>query len=342
MHSPQHLKGLSLSAAGLLALIIPLAAFQGSSREEVPDAPASPILLDGWQDLRCAECHGEQAEEWAGSAHAFAWESPNFQAELPHLRRPARCHSCHAPEPLHLAEIGAKPRVRSEYRHLGVDCLTCHLGPKDTMLGPHGRPSKAHATARGDSFKPGANDLCIVCHRVNVGPVIGLARDFDPTGPDGRPRSCVGCHMEFTEREPRPDENGQVDEDALPRPGRSHRLRGPGDPAFLASAFHLSLSDSGPDLSVKVTNRAGHRLPGLQQQSFAFHAVALDIDGKVLGEANLTVNAREYLPAAGFETLDIPGAAAAESVHLTAAHHPHAGGPPVPFLDMKLENASRD
>ncbi|HJO26676.1 MAG TPA: multiheme c-type cytochrome [Planctomycetota bacterium] len=365
MHTPlQHalLICATLAALGLLAAPdAPGDAPGGQTPQEEqrdsssgPKTSSTPALLDGWQDLRCTECHAAQVEEWAGSAHAFAWESPAYQAGLPHLRRPARCHGCHAPEPLHLAQIGAKPRVRAEYRHLGVDCLACHLGPGETMLGPHGRSSEAHATARGASFKPGSNDLCIVCHRVTVGPVIGIAKGFVAEGPDGRQRSCVGCHMAFVERDPRPDKDGPVgpldegderdegDEEALPRPGRSHRLRGPGDPAFLAEAFAVTLIGKGDGAAISIVNQAAHRLPGLQEQSFVFHTTVLGEAGESLAEAEHTIDARSHIAAYGSAELPLPEARASVGnvrVQLTATHHPHGGGAPLQFLDMTLDLA---
>jgi hypothetical protein len=328
MQSPQ----LPFLLAGGIALLL---AFAPTTREAQDDplvpapAPTGPILLEGWRDLACAQCHAEQTEEWAGSAHALAWVDEIYQAELLNQRRPARCHGCHAPEPLHVNGLGSKPRVRPDNRHFGINCEACHLGPENTMLGPHGRPTDAHGTARGDSFKPGSSALCIGCHRVNIGPVIGLAKDFVAEGADGRPRSCVGCHMALVERDLPED----ADEDALPRPGRSHRLRGPSDPAFLAKTFEVTLTREGEEVVLRLVNRAGHRLPGLLEQSFVFSARSLDGAGVELGTAEHAVDARNWLPSAGSASLRLPAGA---SVSLKAAYHPHGGGQPIPFLQISL------
>src|SRR5688572_33388898 len=72
----------------------PLAAPPRSVEDDRPAREAEPTAYVHSAE-RCAECHGDIAEAWTGSAHAHATTSPLFAA----LRAPddASCARCHAP-----------------------------------------------------------------------------------------------------------------------------------------------------------------------------------------------------------------------------------------------------
>src|SRR6185503_17542859 len=100
---------------------------------------------------------------------------------------------------------------------------------------------------------PGSNALCSACHAFNIGPVIGIAKDFATANLEGRGLSCVGCHMAPVER--------AWASDAPPRPGRSHAIQTPRDPAFLRLAFGTTVRTAGGKTTLVLENQAGHRVP---------------------------------------------------------------------------------
>ncbi|MFT6041051.1 MAG: hypothetical protein ACI9C2_001218 [Gammaproteobacteria bacterium] len=308
-------------------------------------------MLDGWESMECVECHREIASEWASTLHAQAWIDQRYQDAIAEKRRPQSCYGCHIPQPLQLSPFGGKPRPRNpettpsdEALHYGISCLSCHLGPDDTMLGPYesdpdNEISPAHKSMKGEAFGGTLGDaLCINCHRTNVGPVIGIAKDFEVTRQADKGLSCVGCHMSQVERSAAIEtlEDGTTKHSPV-RLGRSHALQTPRDPKFLAEAFGLDarLTDTGAELL--ITNQAAHRIPGLKTRSMTFVVQALDVDGKVLGEASLLIDSRAYLPVDGLLPIDIASATAPAKLQVTATHDWIGVEAPVEFVNKALE-----
>jgi hypothetical protein len=119
------------------------------------------------------------------------------------------------------------------------------------------------------------------------------------------------------------------------RPGRSHALQTPRDPAFLRRAFEPSLSVEGAKSVVLIANRAGHRVPGLIGRSIEFKAELLDAGGKTVGQGALTIDTRSYLPVEDRVRIEIEGVGAA--VRLIGLHHDPRLEKPVQFMDERLE-----
>jgi hypothetical protein len=297
-----------------------------------PRIALKPELLPKYEEHKCVSCHADVALEWAGDAHAIAWVDEEYIEQLAEKKRPETCHGCHAPKPLLMGDLAAKPVVREDARHLGITCESCHLGSDGMVLGPRGTKTTAHVSRAADVFVAGrSNALCVSCHRFNVGPVIGIAKDFEQAELAAAGLSCLGCHaadveMKFASK------NG--DEDPPVRKGKSHRFQTPRDPAFLAAAFDLSLESKDGASFVRVVNRAGHRVPGLVGRVLEFEAVALDEAGLEIGRKVLTVDATAYLPVQG--ELSIPLGVAASSVHVVAKHVEARSSEPVVFVDTKL------
>ena len=275
-------------------------------------------------ELDCAECHARVVDEWARSAHGVAWLDEVYHEELDGRRKPESCWSCHAPQPLHGADgLAKRPQTRDGDRTHGVDCAACHLAPDGAWLGARGTETEAHATRASETLAAGSNALCATCHRTNIGPVVGVARDFEQAGMAERELSCVGCHFALVEAE---NGGGQV---------RSHALQTPRDPRFLALAFEPSLERRGGALVVRIENRAGHRVPGLIGREITFEARAVDAGGETVATAELALDARRFLPVDGERELVLEADAAA--VHLTAQHLDPRALAAVPFLDVRLE-----
>jgi hypothetical protein len=176
---------------------------------------------------------------------------------------------------------------------------------------------------------PGSNALCAACHSTNIGPVVGIAKDFEASRQSERGRSCVGCHMHAVERR-------WAEGESVPlRTGRSHALQTPRDPSFLRRAFELSLSGA----KVVIENRAGHRVPGLIGREIRFEAEALDAGGAVLCRGQLALDARSYLPVDG--RLEIALDRAGAAVRVVGRHLDPRAEEPVPFLDERLVPAGR-
>jgi len=326
-----------LAPSGAVALVALLAS-AGSvwqARTPWPLQPPAPVpdgrpeKLARASELACAECHAAQVAEWAGTTHALAWENEPYQEELQGRKKAESCHGCHAPVALHGADdalLTGKPEARKEARHLGVSCESCHLATDGALLGPTGAATDKHATRKGASFgAAGSNALCASCHRTTVGPVIGLARDFEQSAGAAEGATCVGCHMA-----PRAD----VAVEGGTRTVRSHALQTPRDPAFLALGFELALALDASSPALRVRNRAGHRVPGLIGRELEFVATALDAAGAELGRETLTLTTESYLPVD--ESVDLALPARTARVRVLGRHHDPRLEKPVTFLEREL------
>jgi hypothetical protein len=321
------------SGTSFLLLALGAAAFSARQDPAWDLAPPAPpddgriATLDRLEESSCTECHREIAEEWSRSAHALAWVDRAYQEELKDRKKPEACHGCHVPEPLHLGELGKKPEARADGRHFGVSCEACHLGPGGAMLGPTGAAADAHPSATSPTMTgAGTTELCVSCHRTTVGPVIGIAKDFETSELRQGGASCVGCHMAV---------KGEVElEGGLKRPIRSHELQTPRDPSFLARAFELSARVAGGKTVVEIRNRAGHRVPGLIGREIDFVARGLDAGGKELAAGELSIDTSSYLPIG--ESLTIELGAAAAKVRVVGRHLDPQWKEPRPFLEVEL------
>ncbi|MEY2783990.1 MAG: hypothetical protein RL277_194 [Planctomycetota bacterium] len=301
----------------------------------LPDA--RPAELERWKELSCAECHEDVTREWARTTHAMAWIDPLYQESLKEKKKPESCHNCHIPEPLSHVEPGAKPKSRDpqhNWSHFGIDCNTCHLGKEGEILGPFGAPNEAHRSVAAEAFRPENQSamLCIGCHATNIGPVIGIARDFVETEQEKKGRSCVGCHMAPLER--------TIAKDATTvRKGRSHELQTPRDPAFLARAFEYRARRNGDKVLVEFENVSGHRVPGLIGRVLDIDAELLDAQGASLAKGRLSIDHKQFAPVDGVLTLELEAAnaAAGAKVLLKGLHDAPGYETPQLFLERTLE-----
>lgn len=338
---PHHVSRRAVVACALLFLASSLAiALQERPRTWDLKTPApavsfTPAKIEKLEELACAACHADVALEWASTGHALAWVDEQYLEELKEKKKPESCWGCHIPKPLMQGSLSARPTAREDARRFGVSCESCHLGPDGVMLGPRGTPTSAHASKASDAFiGQGSNALCITCHKVNIGPVVGIAKDFEQSGQEKRGQSCVGCHsanVEMRFAKSPPDKGAE----APARKGKSHALQTPRDPTFLRRAFELSLHVADGKSLVTVKNAAGHRVPGLIGRKITFKAEALDAQGKVLTKGELVIEAETYLPVD--ESIDIALSARAAEVHVVGHHDDPRAVTPVTFLDERLK-----
>ncbi len=311
--------------------------------QPIPDGRIA--RLENLGAYACVQCHTDVANEWAASTHALAWRDPIYQEEIAGKSRPEACHACHIPKPLHQGQLGLKPEARPEtkadaWEH-GISCESCHQGPDGEILGPLGLTTSAHTSKRADSMIDGGSTaLCLSCHKVNIGPVIGIAKDFETSNQAARGRSCVGCHWAAVERAwanaPAEKSPGVVlaSSELSPRPGRSHATQTPRDPAFLRRAFELSAEVKAGKTVITIRNSTGHRVPGLIGRSFELTASVLDAGGKVLAEKKQVFDTRAHLPVD--QSVELVIDALGKEVRLVGMHNDPRLDKPVPFLDVRL------
>lgn len=327
--------------AGLGALVLSswvLQAAQDGAPWELhapaPEISFSPTRLEGLEGYACATCHRDVVDEWADSAHALAWEDEEYQSALKKKRRPLLCHSCHIPQPIVGDTLAKRPKAREDTLHLGVSCESCHEGPGGAMLGPRGTETSAHPSVQSEYMsEPGSNALCASCHATNIGPVIGIAKDFEKAKLAERGFSCVGCHMGLVER--RWAEDPEAPGESPVRSGRSHAIQTPRDPAFLRLAFEVELVTEGKP-RVVVRNRAGHRVPGLTGREIVFRAVLLDDSGAEIETQELTFDTSAFLPVDGSRGIEFTESGS--QVRLTGNHVDPRADEPVLFLDERLSS----
>lgn len=321
-----------LVRAGVLAAAVVIAAALAVARDDGDDlsspAPAvalRPERVPDSADHECAGCHARVVDEWAGSAHGVAWLDEDYQAALADRTRPELCHGCHIPEPLLAQEalprrVRARPETGAEPLGHGVSCQACHLGANGELLGARGAETDAHATAAdGRLSLAGSNALCAACHRTSIGPVVGIARDFETAGLAERGLSCLGCHAAEVES------GGRM--------VRSHAIQTPRDPTFLRRAFEVEASSDG-GVHVTIGNLAGHRVPGLRGRVVAFRAELLDGAGQVVSSGTLELTTKTFLPVE--QARDIALAGAGVEVRVRGDHVDPRAEEPIPFLDVRL------
>lgn len=306
-------------------------------RTPAPVIALKPAALDKLEDSACFACHADVAREWATTAHAIAWIDEPYVAALLEKKKPETCWGCHAPKPLLQGDLSTKPAARDEPRRLGITCESCHLGSAGQIQGPRGTPTTAHPSQASAVFVAGhADALCINCHRTNIGPVVGIAKDFEVAKMSERGLSCMGCHAADVEMR-FAGTNGQ--EEPPVRKGKSHALQTPRDPAFLRQAFELTAVSAAGKCTVTIANKAGHRVPGLIGRTLEFEAVAFGDAGQQLATKTLSIDASAYLPVDG--RLDLVLDVSAIELHVTGRHLDPRAAEPVVFLDVRLPAKTR-
>jgi DNA-binding beta-propeller fold protein YncE len=225
----------------------------------------------------CGDCHTAEYQAWSKSAHAHAGEDPmmKFCAKVERDLRGRQygrlCAGCHDP-------VGARLGDVALTSGRGVTCLGCHDVTRSLRSGGNAdleydahtwtADHKAQASARLAVLR--TPEFCAGCHAQFV-PGTGLEaisthHEWQKTKfgspPAGEAQTtCIDCHM-------RKDENGVVDHAAIGGNMYLASKFNAGDPDFvsrvrknLESAITLGAVRVGTDVTVTVTNRAGHDFP---------------------------------------------------------------------------------
>jgi hypothetical protein len=315
------------SIAALAAGVIAVAAIEDPPLSKpAPVTGGGPVKLARAGESKCNECHASIVEEWAWTAHALAWQDEVYQEELKGRKKAEACHGCHIPAPLHGGDLGTKPEPRKDDLHFGISCESCHAAPDGALLGPTGAPTDKHATRKSDSMSgAGTTALCASCHRTTVGPVIGIAKDFEQSAAAKAGKTCVGCHMAALKSVPFEGGTREV---------RSHEIQTPRDPSFLARAFAFALAESGGKTVLRVENRAGHRVPGLIGREIAFEVRAFDASGKELAKERLIFDSSSYL--AVDEPVALELGVRAAKVRITGEHTDTRSEKPIRFVEREI------
>ena len=298
-------------------------------------APAAgPSVRTAPGTAACGDCHQLVLDEWQGSAHATAFTDPVYQQALAARAHPERCLPCHAPDRV-LDQLGRMPRARADRREDGIRCIACHqLG--DTIHGPRGGATDAHATAKDAVFgRRGSLALCRSCHDTRIADVLPLAGEFVRAGGVDDDESCVGCHMErITRPWARDPASGAA---GASRPGRSHRLLGPTDVEFCATALRPRVETRNGAPELVLANGAGHGVPGLARlRTFRGRATLLDGNGRSLGERTFTISSDDRLLADEERRIPLSPVAGAIAVRVEVDHH-FAGKRIATVIDRTLE-----
>ena len=167
----------------------------------------------------CGECHPTHYAQWRTSMHAYAAQSPVFDAMAAKAYRDTSgevgefCTRCHSP----IGELQGEPgwytaAERSEISREGVSCDVCHstvdhvgpvgnanllLVPEGPKQGPFPEPATDHHPAE-ESLHIQSAEFCGTCHDVFMEPGLDIEEAFteyneSPAKDQGL--RCQDCHM---------------------------------------------------------------------------------------------------------------------------------------------------
>ena len=271
----------------LLALIM-LCAQVETADEMEEDSIFEPSYLsydDIYRDFTtkkmCKRCHPAIWREWERSMHAQAWEDPIYQEAASQVEdREKTCDPCHAPEPILITGIGKMPKLRAEDRKYGVSCIVCHIDAHGAMHGPHKSTNPMyHANVTSEAHaKP--TELCATCHGQPSVPEHNQVDSFRNSPAAEKGLNCASCHMPAVKRRlsVHSYENVSI---------RRHTWAGSRSVSKLKSAANLKIVRAEGKATIRLTNKAGHLLPGE-----ALRAIILDVK---ISDANGTVTRHEQV-----------------------------------------------
>jgi hypothetical protein len=245
---------------------------------------------------RCGECHEKMYDEWSGSAHAKADDSPAYAVMRKQAREPS-CERCHAPLALlnEPAAFAAREAVSCEVCHriehvsvaepmARMDLLPTH----EVKFGPRCDPSEPyfHRARCSPLFRKA--ELCAACHQLFWPPAGGGTplpvhteySDFQKTVYAARGKACQSCHMPGVRAELAIGERERNDVPDHGFLGDARKLRGSALTALGTASWQATFAE----LALNVTNaRAGHAIPaGTPGRELVLRVSAHDQSGREL------------------------------------------------------------
>lgn len=266
--------------------------------------PYPPNEMDFPSAKQCAACHPRQYEEWSRSMHAYAQQSPVFEAfNLTLVERTSGtigtfCTRCHTNVGTALGENGSRRNIhRSRLALEGVTCVTCHRQNRSQYKSSgrvHLRPGRLQTECMYGPFEntvgetelgthPSAHrpyikssQFCGECHDVTSPQGVRLEEAFSewqnsPAAKSGN--TCQQCHMG-------PIAGLPMAEDQRPL-GRAARIAGV-DPSEIPLRHLSDHTFAGPDYSLLPDTEFPYKLDWMYECDYR-------------DEENLTPHQRETL-----------------------------------------------
>lgn len=280
-------------AAGVTLIWLFLASIIFGAQIMAADETAEEFIFDpsylGYDDIyrdftekkMCKRCHPAIWREWERSMHAKAWEDPIYQGAASRVEdREKKCDPCHAPEPILITGIGKMPKLRSSDRQYGVSCIVCHIDAHGAMHGPHESTSPMYHANVPSEVHTEPTALCATCHGQPNVPEHDLVTSFRNSPAAAEGLNCASCHMPAAKRTLSVHSYETV-------PARRHTWIGSRSVSKLKSAAELQIARTEGKALVRLTNRAGHLLPGS-----VLRTIVLDVE---ISDANGTVSHHEQV-----------------------------------------------
>jgi nitrate/TMAO reductase-like tetraheme cytochrome c subunit len=181
--------------------------------------PYQPDPIDLESAASCGECHPRQYEEWETSMHAYAAQSPVFDAMALKAYRDSSgevgtfCTGCHSVQGTLAGEPGdTQADERSDFSREGITCDICHtavaheipIGNTSLLFetdGPKQGPYESSSTSGHESELgefTSSPELCGSCHDVFNFPGLRIEEAYteyveSPAAAEGV--RCQDCHM---------------------------------------------------------------------------------------------------------------------------------------------------
>ena len=248
------------------------------------------IYRDFTQKKMCKRCHPAIWREWERSMHAMAWEDPIYQAAASQVEdREKKCDPCHAPEPILITGIGNMPKLRAEDRKYGVSCIVCHIDAHGAMHGPHASTNPMyHANVISEAHaKP--TELCGTCHGQPSVPEHNQVESFKNSPAAEQGLDCASCHMPAVKRRLSVHSYETVTV-------RRHTWAGSRSVSKLKSAANLKIVRAAGRATVRLSNKAGHLLPGEALRAIILDVIISDTGGVVIRHEQVFISEESDKP----------------------------------------------
>ena len=303
---------LRIALIGLLLAFIISSAQIAASEEMDEDSIFEPSYLsydDIYRDFTkkkmCKRCHPAIWREWERSMHAKAWEDPIYQEAASQVAdREKKCDPCHAPEPILITGIGKMPQLRAADREFGVSCIVCHIDVHGAMHGPHKSANPMYHANVTSEAHANPTALCATCHGQPSVPEHNQVDSFKNSPAAQQGLTCATCHMPVVKRRLSVHSYDDVSI-------RRHTWMGSRSVNKLKSAANLKIIRAEGKATVRLTNKAGHLLPGEALRAIILDIKIFDVNGAVSRHEQVFVSAASNEP----ETSRIPPGETREVVY---------------------------